>query len=145
MFITDVCPFPWLADTNPRSSLQQHGIETKKASKTESCGKSSEGHCGVQKTEAPMSHKNPEKNTIHIFDINFGWGHNPNRGHYSNAVQQILANIESHRVSVDDLDRKCIGAMATRSTGVTWVITPLPRSRVLEHLEDSLSAQDDSD
>ena len=91
--------------------------------------------------------KKKEKNTIHIFDINFGWGKNPNRGHYSNAVQHILANVESRRVWVEDMDRKCIGAMANRCHLGDWtaLITPLPRSRVLEHLEDSLSAQDDSD
>lgn len=48
------CTFPCSACrhrsqiTDPRSSLQQQGIETKKASKTESCGKSSEEHCGVR-------------------------------------------------------------------------------------------------
>ena len=40
VFATDFCSHFLLVDTDPRSSLQQQGIETKKASQTESCCKS---------------------------------------------------------------------------------------------------------
>jgi hypothetical protein len=40
VFATDFCSHFLLVDTDPRSSLQQQGIETKKASQTESCRKS---------------------------------------------------------------------------------------------------------
>ena len=63
----------------------------------------------------------------------------------SNTFQQILAN-ESHRIS----GKKWIENVEPRPPGChlgdwTALITPLPRSRVLEHLKYSLSAQDDSD
>ena len=64
------CTFPCSACrhrsqiTDPRSSLQQQGIETKKASKTESCGKSSEEHCSARTNKKKWNFQK------YVFDIN---------------------------------------------------------------------------
>lgn len=115
------CTFPCSACrhrsqiTDPRSSLQQQGIETKKASKTESCGKPSEEHCGVRTNKKNWNFQK------YVFDINIykhwvGKQSEPrpllqrrpaNPGGY--RISQNLT--ESHRISVEEMDRKC-GAKA---------------------------------
>ena len=92
VFATDFCSHFLLVDTDPRSSLQQQGIETKKASQTESCRKSQvigRAMWCAENISTDGSAKFENENSRNMSNI--WWENDPNRGHYSEPLQHVLS------------------------------------------------------
>ena len=117
------CTFPCSACrhrsqiTDPRSSLQQQGIETKKASKTESCGKSSEEHCGVRTNKKNWNFQK------YVFDINIYKHWVGKQSEPRPLLQRRPANPGGYRISQNLTEsqwKKWIENVEPRP-GVTWL------------------------